>query len=164
MAWGHCAPPVTPVEVAPLGSMSCTKEAQWVPQLLGQLCLGSFSPQVLGLGGQIRSPLPSTKSTPAKHLFLLWGKSGTAPRGQEFVLLLAQIPLPVVQLNAPSERPGRDFSQSSLKAEELWAAFAVSSPPHSAVCAFCHAPTARDGQGGAVGAWGLRGHPNTSLT
>lgn len=63
------------------------------------------------------------------------------------MLLLAQIPLVVVQLKALSKGPGKDFLQSCWKVEE----FCVTSPC-PAVCALCCPCTAGERQGGAVGA------------
>lgn len=60
------------------------------------------------------------KSSPWRHLPLGRGVPGTAPRVRGFVLLLAHIPLAVVQLNALSKGPDRGCLQSCLKAEEFW--------------------------------------------
>lgn len=62
------------------------------------------------------------------------------------MLLLAQIPLAVVQLKAPSKGPGKDFPQSCWKGK-----FCVGSP-RPAVCAFCCPCTVGERQGGALGA------------
>lgn len=59
--------------------------------------------------------LHSIASSPAKHLSLLGGELGAAPRGREFVLLLAQIPLAVVQLKA--------LARISCRAVGRWRSF-----------------------------------------
>lgn len=153
--------------VAPSGSMPCTQWAQWVscstPRCFGSW--GSFAWEAFPCGFRKREdgPKPHSRALNGalQDIRPSSGVSWELLQGVgEFVLLLAQIPLAVVQLNAPSEGLGRDFPQSCLKAEELWVAFAVCSPPCLAVCVFCHPPTARERPpwaGKGCGCWGGTG-------